>query len=321
MRQSDARSQLSRRWLPYLALIIGLIAVSTASSLIRLAQNDGAPSLAIAAWRLALAALLLTPIALTHYRAEIARLRPAQVVLAIVSGGFLAVHFATWITSLAYVSVINAVVLVTIHPIFVALVSVLFLHERLDSRTWLGIGLALLGSVIVSVAGGSGAAPIHNAPLLGDILAVMGALGTTGYFIVGARLRASVSVVPYIWISYSAAAIFLIAAAAITGQGMSGLPTSAFLWMTLLALVPQLIGHSAHNYALGYLSTAYVSLTILGESIGSGILAVLLFQEYPQPIQIIGAALILGAIFLAGRAESTRAATTSDVVALTESGE
>ena len=301
-------------WRPYAALIVGVFVVSTSSALIRLAQSDGAPSLGIAAWRLTLAALILTPIAWTRARADLRRVTRAQLGLAIASGAFLAVHFATWITSLEYTSVINSVVLVTMHPIFVALISGLVLRERVSRLTWVGVALALTGSVIISAAGSAGSAPVQGQALLGDVLALIGALAVTGYFLIGRKVRAALNVLPYIWITYSSAAVFLILFALLTGasRGLIGLPTSAYVWMTLLALLPQLLGHTLYNFALGYVSAAYTSLSILGEPIGSTLIAIPLFGETPVPAQIGGAALILIALIVAGREESRKVARQPD---------
>ncbi len=308
----------SVKWHPYAALAIGLAAVSAASSLIRLAQDDGAPSLGIAAWRLTLAALVLTPFTWLRHRAELRQITLLSLLLTVGSGAFLALHFATWVTSLAYTSVINAVTLVNLHPILVALASPLLLHERLRRNAWLGVGLALFGSAIISLTGGAGTAPIHNAPLLGDGLALLGAVGTAGYFLIGRRVRASVGLVPYIWLTYTSAAVILLLLCLFTGANVSGLPTSAYVWMTLLALLPQLIGHTSFNYALGFVPAAYVSLTTLGEPIGSTILAYFIFTEHPGILQIVGAAFILLALWLSGRTEQE---SPIDAISVIESNE
>jgi drug/metabolite transporter (DMT)-like permease len=67
----------------------------------------------------------------------------------------------------------------------------------------------------------------------------------------------------------------------------------------LLALVPQLFGHSTFNWALRYLSAAYVSITLLGEPIGSAILAYFILDEIPSGLMVFGAILILVGIFIA----------------------
>jgi drug/metabolite transporter (DMT)-like permease len=304
------RAVTNPSWRPYLVLVIGLLAVSSASIMIRFAQAQGASSLLISAWRVGVAAFVLTPIVYASYRAELARLTRQQIGLMLFGGVLLAIHFASWITSLEYTSVIASVVLVTMNPIWVALLTVFVLHERLSRVTLGAIFVAIVGAILIASAGGAGTAPHQESPLLGNGLAVLGAITVAGYFIIGRRLRATISTIPYIWMTYGAAAIVLIVVVAILKVPAAGLPTSAYVWMTLLALFPQLIGHSSYNYALGYLSAAYVSLTVLGESIGSTILAAILLSEQPAPLQLFGSALILLAVFVASREEtkSTRQA-------------
>ncbi len=295
------------RWRPYILLIVGVFVVSTSSIFIRLAQGQGAPSLVIAAWRMTLATLILTPPAWLRHRADLRRITRGQLGLAVLSGVLLGIHFATWISSLEYTSVVSSVVLVTTNPLWVAAATPFLLRERLAGRTLIGIGLAMVGGVIISAAGGSGSAPIHDAVLLGDMLALIGAVAVAGYLLIGRRLRATIALLPYIWLSYGTAAIVLVGASALTGKSALGLPTSAYLWMTLLALLPQLVGHTIYNYALGFLSAAFVSLTILGEPIGSAILAALFLGEPPQPLQVVGGLFIFAALILATRAESEHA--------------
>ena len=140
------------RLLTALALIVAILAVSTASIFIRLAQED-APSLAIAAWRLALASIVLTPLALTRHRTELARLSRREVILAVAAGLFLGLHFATWISSLEYTTVASSVVLVSTGPLWVALLSPFFLNESLSSDAFAGLALALLGGTIIALSG------------------------------------------------------------------------------------------------------------------------------------------------------------------------
>ncbi len=297
----------SPSWRPYIVLVVGLLAVSSASIMVRYAQDENTPSLVISAWRLGVATLVLTPLVLTRYRADLARLDRDQLGIVVLSGVLLAIHFASWITSLEYTSVIASVVLVSTNPIWVALAAPFLLHERLSRVSLITIVAAFIGAGLIAVGGGAGTAPHQNSSLLGNGLAVLGALTVAGYFMIGRRVRAKVALIPYIWLTYGMAAIVLCFFVLIMRLPVSGLAPSAYLWMTLLALFPQLIGHSAYNYALGYLSAAYVSLTVLGEAIGSTILAALLLSERPALLQLLGSALILLAVFVASREEAQSA--------------
>jgi drug/metabolite transporter (DMT)-like permease len=294
-------------------MVVGILAVSTSSIFIRYAQED-ATSIVVAAGRLTIASLLLAPIALLQYRHELRALTRKQWLLTLISGVILAIHFATWITSLEYTTVASSVVLVTTNPLWVALLSPLFLKEKITSMILLGIGLALMGGVIIGL---SDACAVEQRSLvcppaseflsgrafIGDVLALMGAFAAAGYMMIGRRVRARMSLVSYTFVVYSVAAIVLLVWMLVTGNRLVGHPPRFFFWLLMLAIVPQLLGHSSFNWALKYLSAAYVSVSFLGESIGTIILAYILLNEMPGGIKLIGAILILTGIGVASRSE------------------
>lgn len=302
--------QRSRFLLPF-NLFIAILAVSTASIFIRFAQTDGAPSLVIAALRLSFATLLLAPVALTRHRNEIKSFTRNQIILGVGSGLFLAVHFATWISSLEYTSVASSVVFVSTGPLWVALLSPMLLNEKLTRAAIVGLVLALLGGTIIGL---SDACVIQNGiqcPQLGQVmqgramwgnfLALAGAWAVTGYLIIGRKLRAGMSLIPYIFLVYGMAAVALLVIMLAAGQSPFGYETKTYGWIFLLAAVPQLIGHSTYNWALRYLPAAFVAVTTLGEPIGSAILAFFLLNEAPAIATVIGGILILFGIYLASR--------------------
>ena len=291
-------------WQPYLMLGVGLLAVSAASILIRQSQAEHASSFLISAWRVGTATLVLTPAVFGMYRADLRKLRRSDLLLVLLSGLMLTVHFASWISSLEYTSVISSTVLVNTHPLVVALVSPFLLRERLSRTTLIAIVIAVAGIIIVSLAGDAGTAVRQNNAMLGNVLALVGAVTVAAYYVIGRRVRARVAVIPYIWLTYGTSAILLFILTLATGQQIVGLSANAYLWMTLTGLIPQLIGHSAYNYALGYLSAAYVSLTILGEPVVSTILAIILLGEFPKIGQLPGGVLILLALVIASREET-----------------
>ena len=293
-------------------LFAGILAVSTASIFIKLAQHEGAPSIVIAAARLTIASILLAPVALTRYRSELKMLTRREWVLALLSGLFLAIHFASWITSLQYTSVASSVVLVTTTPLWVALAAPLVLHERAGTATFVGLGLAFAGGAIVGLSDGCTwqAGGVHCPPLqtffggtafLGDLLALVGAWMAAGYLLVGRKLRAKMALIPYIFIVYAMSAFALVVIMLGFGENPVGYTPSVYLWFILLALVPQLFGHSIFNWALKHVPASFVSVTLLGEPVGSTILAYFIFQEQPGWIKIGGAVLILAGIWMAAR--------------------
>ncbi|MCC7360851.1 MAG: DMT family transporter [Anaerolineales bacterium] len=283
------------------------MAVSTASILIRYAQLAGAPSLVIAAWRLGLAALVLTPIGLISRRAELRALTRRQAGLALVSGAFLGLHFGAWISSLAYTTVASSVVLVSTSPLFVALIAAVALREEIGRPVKMGLGLTLAGAVTVGVAdvcGGPGGCPswgdlLWGPAILGDGLALVGATAGAIYYSAGRALRPTMSLTTYIFLTYGTAAVVLAGAVAAARLPVTGYAPAVYGLFALLALVPQLIGHSAFNWALKYLPATYVAVTTLGEPVGSVLLAALLLGEAPSGLKLAGSALILAGIAIA----------------------
>ena len=304
---TDSRA---RYMLPF-AIFIAILAVSTASIFIRFAQNDGAPSLVIAALRLTFATLILAPIALTKHLEEIKRFTLNEILLGVFSGIFLAVHFATWISSLEYTSVASSVVFVSTGPLWVALLSPLLLKEHLARTAIFGLGLSLAGGTIIGLsdacvwdAGLSCPAlqdVMQGRAMWGNFLALLGALTVTGYLIIGRKLRSRVSLVPYIFMVYGMAAIALIVIMLVSGDSPFGYAPKTYGWIFLLAALPQLIGHSTYNWALKYLPAALVAVMTLGEPIGSAILAFFILNETPTLATLFGGALILAGIYLASR--------------------
>ncbi len=296
-----------RAILPF-ALLLAILAVSTASIFIRFAQSE-APSLVIAAVRLTLASLILAPIALLRHRDELASLTRREWILALISGFFLSLHFASWITSLEYTTVASSVVLVSTGPLWVALLSPLFLREMPSRWVWIGMGLALLGGLIVGLSDSctvEGCPPLADllagSAFYGNFLALVGAWTVAGYLLIGRRLRAKISLVPYIFIVYGTAAVALIGYMLFAKQSPLGFSPAIYLWMLALSLIPQLIGHSTYNWALRYIPASLVSITTLGEPIGSAILAYFILNETPSMLTLGGGILILAGIYLSTRA-------------------
>jgi drug/metabolite transporter (DMT)-like permease len=287
-----------RIFVPYWALAIGIAAVSSGSIFARFAQAD-APSLAVAAFRLSFATILLLPIAWLRHRREIHGLKKRDWGWLMASGIFLAVHFATWITSLEYTSVASSVALVSTSPLWVALIARIAWREPMTPSLMSGLVLALCGSLLICVAEGRTA--ISSRPFLGNALALTGALAVSGYWMIGRRMRCRLSLVPYITLVYGSAALLLLITALLFRQPLTGFTPSTYGWFFLLALFPQLVGHSSFNWSLAHLPASYVAIATLGEPIGAAILALLFLGEIPSLLKIAAAALILSGIFLALR--------------------
>ncbi|PWH17441.1 MAG: EamA family transporter [Anaerolineae bacterium] len=294
----------------YLAIVGGILAVSTAAIFIRYAQRE-VPSLVIAAVRLTLASLVLAPLALVRHQDELRRLTRRETALGLLSGFFLALHFATWISSLEFTSVASSVVLVSTTPLWVALLSPLVLRESIQRVTFLGLALAMLGGTVVGLSetcrieSGLVCPPLEDffqgSALWGNFLALCGAWMGAGYLLIGRRLRAKMSLIAYIFVVYGMAALVLLVIMRGAGYSPWGYAPLNYLWLLLLALVPQLLGHSTFNWALRYLPASFVAVTLLGEPIGSTVLALLILREVPSALEVIGGILILAGIYLASR--------------------
>lgn len=282
---------MPRSSLPYLVLVSGVLIASTSAIMITGAITLGVPPLTVAAGRLCFAVLILTPIAWIRAGRDIRRLARSDWLWGMGAGICLALHFATWISSLAYTSVASSTALVATNPIFVALISWLLLRERLPLRAWLGVGLTVVGASCMGLSdsgGGNG-----SNPLLGDGLALLGALGATGYFLMGRKLRERLAILPYIWLVYTTAAVILLIGMQLAGQSLPGLPPLAYLLMLGLAIGPQLLGHTALNWVIKYLSATLVSVALLGEPVSSTLLAILIFRQPIQALQLLGGVMLL----------------------------
>jgi drug/metabolite transporter (DMT)-like permease len=301
---------------PFIAIIIGIVAVSTASIFIRFAQKE-VTSLVIAAWRLTIASFILVPVAVSTRRRDFTSLTRGELLLALLSGIFLALHFATWISSLQYTTVASSVVLVSTVPLWVALLSPFTIKETIHKAVIIGLIFTLIGVVVVGISDSCSTSSgylvcprivdfMHGQAFLGDILALCGAVAGAGYLLIGRKLRSKMSLISYISLVYGMAAIVLVVIMFSARENPFGYSPQIYLWLILLAVIPQLIGHSTFNWALGYLSAAYVSITLLGEPIGSTILAYIFLNEKPTTVKLIGGGLILVGIYIASRAEAVK---------------
>jgi drug/metabolite transporter (DMT)-like permease len=278
---------------PYLVVIIGITAASFAAIFIKIA--DDAPALVIAAYRLIIATLIMTPFslkpgikALRHYSARDIRLN-------IYSGIALALHFAAWIGSLKYTTVARSVILVATNPFFVSILGRIFLKERMKFTTIMGIIISIAGITLMRVWDTG----IESGNIVGDLLALAGAFFAAVYFLFGRHLRQTVSTTAYAYITYTISAVVLIVFVVIAGHSWTGYLPLSYLMFVLLAVVPQIIGHTAFNFALKYLPAVSVAIVILGEPVGASLLAWGILGEAVGPATVIGGGIVLLGVFVA----------------------
>lgn len=280
-----------------LAVAASIVAISTAAIMIRASD---APPVVIGFYRLLYATLLLLPLTLWKARREL-RALPARDWLVLSGvGAVLALHFASWITSLGLTSVAASVVLVTLHPVFVAFVSKRIYGEGVGPLGWLGVVIALAGGVVIVWGDLSQPQSIR-----GDLLALVGALAAAVYFLAGRGYRKRLSLLAYVTPVYATCAIvlgFLTFLPAPYGGSVAGLPAREHLLFVGMALVPMILGHTVLNWALKYVTAPVIATTIVGEPVGSTILAVLILGEAPPTTALAGGVIVLVGIALVASA-------------------
>jgi drug/metabolite transporter (DMT)-like permease len=277
---------------PVGALGVAVVAVSTSAVLVELGT---APSAVTAFYRVLFTTALVAPVAVTRYRGAFARLRPRDVLVALVSGLALAVHFASWFESLTHTSVAASVTLVQSQPLFVAVGAWALLDERVGRRRAAGILVAVAGMVGMSAVELLTGAPTAAAPrpLLGNGLAVVGAIGGAGYVLAGRSLRRRVALVPYVTVVYAACSVGLLGVALANGDALTGYPAREWGLFVAMAVGPGILGHTVVNWTLGHVESSVVSVTLLGEPIGSTLLALALLGEVPSAATVVGGAVVL----------------------------
>lgn len=276
-------------------LVVGVLTVSTAAIFIRLALTSAGVSglgfsLFLSASRLTLASLLLLPAwrNLQHQQLSHGALRYAAA-----AGVCLALHFASWTTSLSFTSITASTTLVTTNPVWVALLSWLWFKEKLTSLTVKGIGLALLGGILIAL-GDTEVSSVGNNPPLGNLLALLGAVLVSLYFLLGREAqKRGLGISSYIVVVYSTAALILLPLPLIFGTSYFGYPKLVYFYILLMAVLPQLVGHTSFNWTLRWISPTLVSLAILFEPVVSSFLGYLIFQEVPGYLVVAGAIILL----------------------------
>ncbi|MBF8982999.1 DMT family transporter [Lutibacter sp. B2] len=275
---------------PKIAIIIAVLAVSFSSIFIKMSS---APALIVASYRLGITVLLMLPSIFLKNTDEIKSLDKKTFFTCMIGGVVLAAHFTTWVYAVKYTSIASAVVLVNTTPIFTVIATYILFKEKTTKKALLGIGIAFLGAVIIS----GGDYTLGSNIILGDALATVGALFFAIYLMIGRAIRQKISVSSYTFIVYSTCFITLFLGILILDIPLYPYPLREWMIFLALALVCTFLGHSMLNWALGYVSSTFVSTTILGEPVCSIIWAKLIFSENPTLWQIAGSIIILYGIY------------------------
>ena len=285
--------------LALLPLAVGLAAVSHSAIFVRVAD---AHPVVIAFGRLALAAAILAPLAYALERRSWQGQPRSVAIRGSLAGICLALHFATWIASLAHTSIANSVVLVSLTPVWIALATTV-IHRRIPSRPVLAsVALAVVGSIIIGVGSGQAGA----GSLLGDALALAGGLCMAAYLMLGQGVQRHLPFVSYVAGCYSVAALVLGLTVAVAGLPVGGLSLQTYAAIAALGLVCQVIGHSSFNWGLRRFSTGFIAVFLLGEPLLGAVLGVVYFAEVPGTATVIGGLVILAGLYTGAVAELRR---------------
>ncbi len=288
----------TRAW-PYVVIFVGFFIGATGPILIRLALSEQIPALVITAYRQIFSIMFLTPLVLTRYRHELRLLAPRDLAFAGLAGILLAIRFYLMFEAFNNTSVLITGVLNGSGPLWVALAEVAFLKAALNRNIWLGLGLTLLGGVVIGLAGFDPGSALGQNPALGVIFALTSAFLSAFYLNIGRAIRGRISFWPYLWLVFLFAAITSVVATLAVGLPLTGYSTQGYIWLILLTITAQLVAHGAINYALGYISATFVSISGQIGNVISVILAFFIFSELPGPLHIIGGVIITIGVIIA----------------------
>ena len=275
---------------PMIMIVVGVLGISLSSIFVKFST---APSAVTAAYRLLWTVLILTPVIFSKKdtRKELKSLSKKSVILSVVSGVFLAIHFVLWFESLSHTTVASSTTIVCTEVIWVALGYLFVLKGKLGFKAVLAIAITLVGSVLIAYSDSGG-----ETGLYGDILALLAAVAVAVYTLIGGIVRENVSTTVYTYIVYVSCAVVLLATCLVQGHNLFGFGFSAPIVGLLLSLFSTILGHSIFSWCLKYFSPSFVSASKLCEPVVSALFAAFIFAEIPTLLQVLGAVLVLGGV-------------------------
>lgn len=274
---------------PYIPILIGVISVAMSAIFVKMTTSDAGVT---AFYRMLFSILLMAPVFLYSYLPELKKLSRRDWFFSAIAGVFLAFHFILWFESLNYTSVASSTVLVTLQPLFAFAGTYFFFKERLSIKTLLSGAIAIAGSIVIAY----GDFQISGSALFGDILALIACALITAYLLFGQDVRKRLSLVTYTFVVYSFSTITLFFYIIIKGESFGPYPGSEWMWFILLAIIPNLLGHTLFNWAVKWVSTNVISIAILFEPVGAAILAYFILGELVTTTQIMGGSIVIAGL-------------------------
>ena len=276
----------NEKMMPYIAIAVGVISVSLSAIFVKLSSAESA---VIAFYRMLFSVLIMSPVFLLKYKNELKLLQKRDWFFSIVAGVFLAFHFILWFESLNYTSVASSTVLVTMQPIFAFIGTYVFFKEKVAFQSIVAVIVAIGGSLLISW----GDFRISGDALYGDVLALIACVFITGYLLFGQDVRKRLSLITYTMVVYSVSTITLFFYVLFMGQSFGPYESTDWFWFVMLAVVPNLLGHTLFNWSLKWVSTNAISIAILFEPVGAAILAFFIFNENLILSQVIGGIIVI----------------------------
>ena len=284
--------------LPYLALLIGMFAISTSAILIRHSNSE---PLVIGSYRQAFATLIFLPFIIKDRGEEIRSQSYVTLFEMILTGILLGAHFSFFITSVKETSVAASVLLATCHVVYVAILGRFLFGEILSREAIIGTSIALAGILILF----GGDLLDNPGNFRGNLFAFISGILAGLYYLSGRKLRKIISLPTYAFVVYLFSFLTMFAVVLIQNLSYSNLPVTEIQLFLLMALIPTLLGHTMQNWALAYLPAYVVSISLLAEPIGSGLLAWLFFQEIPSIGVISGGFIVIVGLYFVIIAEES----------------
>jgi drug/metabolite transporter (DMT)-like permease len=291
---------------PELAIVIAVVAVSFSSIFIKWGYEENLEPLAIAFYRLLFTTLLLLPFAIMKQGGELRGIGGKRLGVLALIGLILSLHFSLWISSLELTSVASSVLLVTVHPILVGSVSHFFMKDRLTRLNFTGIAVAIFGMIVLTYEDFEGVGALTGTRAMGDLLAFAAGICAGVYILGGRKMRRNLPVITYAFLVYLFCTVFLLIGCLVTGTALAPLSTNAWILLIVMALIPGILGHTLYNWSLKHVTATVVSVSLLGEPIGSSLLALILLGEELTGFVLIGGAFILIGILMTSMKKKKR---------------
>jgi drug/metabolite transporter (DMT)-like permease len=286
------------RTFPYLALAVGITALSLSAMFVRWADAPGAIT---GFYRLSLSTLMLAPF-FARQQARRRVISRGSLLFPVLGGLFTACDFAFWNTSVQFTTAANATLLGNTAPLWVALFAFFVLREKLRGGFWAGLSLALTGAALVV---GSDFL-LHPTLGVGDLMAATAAIFYASYQLVTERGRRHIDPFRYTWLVGASATGCMFVINLLLGNPFTGYAQQTWLVFLATAVVSQTVGYLSISYALGHLPASVVAPTLIGQPILTAILAIPLLGEVPRTVQWVGGAVALAGIYIVNRSHAQR---------------